>query len=126
MLVRAALNFTMLMAALMAFTAASAAPQQLDCSLTDTGNVQTSTQSQLIIVMFDEDAKNIKAQEGGRNYIFSDVSISNVSMSGKADQVSLGIDRSTLSIVWQQYETDKVVTVYGQCRRGGQSVPTAH
>lgn len=116
MLVRAVLDFTVLMAALTGFATASAAPQQLDCMLTDTSNIQTPGESQPFIVTFDEDANNIKAQEGGRNYILSDVSISNVSMSGKADNVSLGIDRSTLSIVWQQYETDKVVTVYGQCR----------
>ena len=95
---------------------ASAAPQQLDCVLTDT-DAQPGSESRQIVIVFDEDAKTVKAQDGSQSYSFSSVSISNVSISGNVDSVSLGIDRSSLGIVWQQYGADKVVTEFGQCRR---------
>jgi len=101
---------------------ASAAPQQLDCVLTDTG-AQPGSENQSIVVIFDDAAKTLKAQEGSQSYSFSTVSISNVSISGEEDSVSLGIDRSSLGIVWQRYGADKVVTEFGQCRRNDR--PTA-
>jgi len=57
----------------------------------------------------------LTAEEGSRVYSFMKVSISNVAINGQAEGVSLGIDRSSLGIVWQQYEADKVRTEYGHC-----------
>ena len=94
--------------------AAAAAPQQLDCVLTDTEGKRGS-ENRPIVVVFDEDAKTVTAKGGGNNYSFSKVFISNVSINGAADSVSLGLDRSSLGIVWQQYEADKVSTEFGQC-----------
>lgn len=37
----------------------------------------------------------------------------------------VGIDRSSLGIVWQQYGVDKVVTEYGQCWRNDHPAGTA-
>jgi hypothetical protein len=48
--------------------------------------------------------------------IFSKVTITYIAISGQTDDVSLGIDRSSLGIVWQQYVADKVDTEYGHCR----------
>jgi hypothetical protein len=98
---------------------ASAAPSQLNCVLTNTGT-QAGSQNQTIVVTFDADAKTLTAQEGTQSYGFSNVSISNVSISGAINSVSLGIDRSSLGFVWQQYEADKAVTEFGQCQ------PTSH
>ena len=94
--------------------AASAAPQQLDCVLTDTEG-KPGSENRPIVVVFDEDAKTLTAKEGGNSYSFSKVSISNVSINGAVDSVSLGIDRSSFGIVWQQYGADKVSTEYGRC-----------
>jgi hypothetical protein len=94
---------------------AAAAPQQLDCVLTDT-EAHPQSENRPIVVVFDQDKRTLTAQEGGRAYSFMKVSISNVSMNGQAGSVSLGIDRSSLGIVWQQYEADKVHTEYGHCR----------
>jgi hypothetical protein len=55
---------------------ASAAPQTLDCVLTNPGN-QVSGQS--IVVTFDEIGKTMKAQRRTESYSFTDVSISNIS-----------------------------------------------
>ena len=94
--------------------AASAAPQQLDCVLTDTeGN--PGSENRPIVVVFDEDAKTLTAKGGGNSYSFSKVSISNVSITGAVDSVSLGVDRSSFGIVWQQYGADKVSTEFGRC-----------
>ncbi len=65
---------------------------------------------------FDEDNKSLTAEEGGRSYSFTKVTISYIAISGHADDVSLGIDRSSLGIVWQRYGTDKVTSEFGRCQ----------
>jgi hypothetical protein len=84
--------------------------RQLDCVLTDT-EAKPGSESRPIVIVFDEDAKTLTAKEG--DHIYS--SISQVSINGLDDNVSLGIDRSALGIVWQQYEMDQVRTEYGKC-----------
>jgi hypothetical protein len=101
-------------------TGAAAAPQKLDCVLTDT---KPGSESRAVAVVFDEDRKTLSAEEGGRSYSFSKVTITYISISGHADGVSIGIDRSSLGIVWQQYGADKVRTEYGHCKRAGDSAP---
>jgi hypothetical protein len=95
---------------------ASAAAQQFDCVLTDTAD-QLSSENRSIVVVFDESAKTLKVQDGSQNYSFNNVSISNIAISGDVDSVSVGIDRSSLGIVWQQYAANKVVTELGHCRQ---------
>jgi hypothetical protein len=97
-------------------TAASAAPQQLDCVLTDK-EASPASESRPVVVVFDEDAKTVTAEAGGQTYGLEKVSISNISINGAADSISLGIDRSSFGIVWQQYGADKVSSEYGQCRQ---------
>lgn len=101
---------------LVAWIEPSAAAQQLDCVLTDTAE-QLGSENRTIVVVFDESAKTLKAQDGSQNYSFSNVSISNIAISGDVNSVSVGIDRSSLGIVWQHYATDKVVTEFGHCRQ---------
>jgi hypothetical protein len=112
--IRAAMIVSALATALVWNAAAFAAPQQLDCVLTDTED-KPGSENRPIVVVFDVDAKTVTAKDGANSYSFSKVSISNVSIDGAADSVSLGIDRSSFGIVWQQYGTDKVTTEYGQC-----------
>jgi hypothetical protein len=112
-----AAGITAAVLALLAWTGhGSAASQQFNCVLTDNG-AQGSSASQPVVVVFDEDAKTLQAQTASQNYSFGNVSISNVSISGDIGAVSLGIDRSSLGMVWQQYGADKVVTEYGQCQQ---------
>jgi len=101
---------------LVAWIEASAGAQQLDCVLTDTAE-QLGAENRALVIMFDESAKTLKAQDGNQNYSFSNVSISNIAISGDVNSVSVGIDRSSLGIVWQHYATDKVVTEFGHCRQ---------
>ena len=95
--------------------AASAAPQQLNCVLTDK-EAQPGSEKRPIVVVFDQDAKTLTAKDGDHTFSFSKISISNVAVSGVDDTVSLGIDQSSLGIVWQQYATDKVTTEFGRCQ----------
>ena len=94
--------------------AASAAPRRLDCVLTDQ-EASPASENRPVVVVFDEDAMTVTAEAGGQTYSLEKVSISNISINGAADSVSLGIDRSSFGIVWQQYGADKVSTEYGQC-----------
>jgi hypothetical protein len=94
---------------------ASAEPQKLNCILTDT-ETQPGSENRPIVVVFDEGAKTLSAKDGDHSYSFSKISISNVSINGLDDTVSLGIDRSSFGIVWQQYGADKLTTEFGHCR----------
>jgi len=93
----------------------AAASQELKCVLTDT-LARPASQSRRVTVVFDEDNKTLTADVDGQHYKFSKVTITYIAISGQADDVSLGIDRSSLGIVWQQYMADKVNTEYGHCR----------
>lgn len=109
-----AIRFPLAFAALVSASAALAAPQQLNCVLTDT-EAKPQSENRPIVVVFDPEAKTVTAKEGARSYGFTRVSISNVSINGHADDVSLGIDRSSLGIVWQKYGADKVHAEFGRC-----------
>jgi len=92
-----------------------AAPRQLSCVLTDTEG-HPASENRPITVVFDDAAKTLTAKDGDRIYTFTKVSISNVTISGRDDSVSVGIDRSSFGIVWQQYAANQVTTEYGRCR----------
>jgi hypothetical protein len=101
---------------------ASAQPQQLNCVLTDT-EAKPGSESRPIVVVLDEGAKTLSAKDGDQSYSFTTISISNVAINGTNDSISLGIDRSSLGIVWQQYAADKVTTEFGHCQPGIVSPP---
>lgn len=103
---------------------ASAATQQLDCVLTDIGT-QPGSENRPIPVVFDEAANTLSAQDDTRKLQFASVSISNVAISGATDNVSIGIDRSSLGVVWQRYGSTGAVTEYGKCRRSGKPATVA-
>lgn len=110
--------------AIAAVRTASAAPQQLNCVLTDTAD-HLASENRPVIVIFDDAAKTLSAQAGGQNYNFDSVSISNIAISGNIVSNSVGIDRSSFGIVWQQYGADKVTTEFGRCRRGDEAAAAA-
>jgi hypothetical protein len=97
---------------------ASAEPRQLNCVLTDT-EAKPGSESRTIIVVFDENAKTMTAKDGDKSYSFNKVSISSVAINGGNDSITLGIDLSSLGIVWQQYAADKVTTEFGHCQPTG-------
>jgi hypothetical protein len=96
----------------------SAAPQQLNCVL---ASGLPAAQNQPIVVVFDDNANTLRAQSGARTYSFTDVSISNVAISGSVGAISLGIDRSSLGMVWQQYAPEQATIEFGKCQEGTNS-----
>jgi len=103
---------------------AVASPQRLDCVLTDTPG-QPASESRTVVIVFDETANSLAAQVAGQNYNFTTVSISNVSISAQYDDISLGLDRSGLGLVWQKYGT-AVSTEYGKCQRNAAPAAEVH
>ncbi len=99
---------------------ASAAQQRLECVLTDIP-ARLGAENRPIVVSFDEGGKSLQALVGSQSYSFSQVSISTVSISGQSADVSVGIDRSSLGIVWQQYGPGQPVIEFGHCRAAGSS-----
>jgi hypothetical protein len=97
--------------------AAHAALQQLNCTLTDT-TAQLGSENHPVVVTFDAAAKTLKAQDGDRSYSFRNVSISNVAISGDIEGASIGIDRSSLGLVWQHYGADQTIQ-FGRCQPPG-------
>jgi len=115
-----------LVIAILLWSASAVASQQrLDCVLTDTIG-QPGSESRAIAIVFDEAANTLAVQAADNNYNFTTVSISNVSISAQYDDISLGLDRSSLGLVWQQYATDQVSTEYGKCRRSAIPAAGAH
>jgi len=93
---------------------ALAAPQQLDCILTDT-KAKPGSENRPVAVIFDEDAKTLTAKAGDRSYSFAKVIMTYIAISGQTDDASVGVDRSALGIVWQQYAAGTVTTEFGHC-----------
>lgn len=91
--------------------------QRFNCALTDT-TAKPGSESRPIIVILDNATNSLEAEEGGQTRIFRNVSVSSVAISGNADDVSLGIDRSSLGIVFQDYgAAGKAVAIeFGRCQ----------
>lgn len=67
-------------------------------------------------VTFDEGTKALNVTDRERTYSFATVSISSVTINGLGHSVSIGIDRSSLGVVWQQYLQDTIKTEFGLCQ----------
>jgi hypothetical protein len=122
---KAALTCTTWLLAQAIAAAASAAPQQLACAVTAASG-QPASQSQSILIVFDDAAKTLQATMGTQNYKFNNVSVSNIAISGDAADISIGIDRSSLGLVWQQYGANTSTIAYGQCHPIAASPATAN
>ena len=104
---------------------AAAAPQVLDCILADietkSGGTkfesQVAAEKRAIIVTFDEQKGELTVREGETVATLRNVTITQTSMNGAADGISLGIDRSSWRIVFQTYGQDSVRNEFGVCNR---------
>jgi hypothetical protein len=108
---------------LVSFGTLKATPQELDCILTDveTKSEETKFDSQVavekraIVVIFDEQQGSLNLRLGTANKSLQDVTITPTSMNGAADDISLGIDRSSWRIVFQTYGPNSVRNEFGIC-----------
>jgi hypothetical protein len=111
-------------AAVLTAGAAFAAPQRLECTLTDM-DTQSGVEQRSIALMFDDAAATMTLEEGGRTRDLTDVSISTTSMSGSDANMTIGVSRSSLRVVLQTYQKNSVQNEYGVCSIEGQEAPSA-
>jgi len=101
---------------------AFAAPMRLECVLTNAGADDKET-TRTILVVFDAEMNTLISYQDARPREFADVTISTVSINGSTDDMSIGIDRSSWSIVVQTYSQDRVSGEVGTCRPTAVSRP---
>ena len=101
---------------------AFAAPMRLECVLTNAG-ADDKEMTRTILVVFDAEMNTLISYQGARPREFADVTISTVSINGSTDDMSIGIDRSSWSIVVQTYSQDRVSGEFGTCRPAAMSRP---
>lgn len=110
--------------------AAIAAPQRLDCSLTvletKAGSKQdVGAENRSIAVVFDDVAKTISVTQDGNSRALTHVTMTQMTMNGYVNDMSLGIDVSSWKIVLQTYmpEPDSMRVEYEVCRLSAKPPP---
>ncbi len=101
----------------------AAAPQRLDCVLTDIEikssgakfDSQVGAEKRTVAVTFDDDSKKLAVNQRGIETPLKNVAISQTSMTGAGDNFSLGIDRSSWRIVFQTYGQGTARNEFGDC-----------
>ncbi len=109
--------------AILAPKAISAAPQTLDCILTDVEikssgakfESQVGSEKRSIAVFFDDDAKTLAIKQDGIDTPLRNVAISQTSITGAGTKISLGVDRSSWRIVFQTYGQGSTRNEFGEC-----------
>jgi hypothetical protein len=101
---------------------ALATPARLECTMTSAGADGKDTMHTIFIV-FDAELNTLVLYQGAQRREFADVMISTVSINGATDDVSIGIDRSSSSIVVQTYSQDHVSGEFGGCRPAAMPKP---
>jgi hypothetical protein len=103
-------------AALLLLSPASAiaAPKRFDCTLVTMetketkalGSVHVDSENRLITVVFDAQAEALTVYQNGSAQTFDHVSITEGNVNGFTRDFSLGIELSSLTIVFQTYKTN--------------------
>ncbi len=99
------------------------APQTLDCVLTDIEtksagvkfDSEVAAEKRSIAVIFDDDAKTLAMKGDSSQIPLKNVAISQTSMTGASDIISLGIDRSSWHIVFQTFGQGTTRNEFGEC-----------
>jgi hypothetical protein len=117
-----------LAAVLIAMSPASAAPRRLDCSLTVLETkagpkLDVAAEKRAIIVVFDEQAKALTVRQDGGARALGNVTMTQSSMTGYVDEMSLGVDPSSWSVVLQTYKPDSMDVEFGACALSAQPPP---
>jgi hypothetical protein len=113
---------------LLSSAAAAAAPKRLDCSLTKLetragGNFDVKAESRSITVVFDDAAKTLTVYQDDSGRALNQVTMTQISMNGYVDEMSLGIDLSSWSIVLQTYKPNSITSEFGACSQSAKPPP---
>jgi len=96
--------------------AAFAKPVRLDCMLTGAGGQGKETTTRQIGIVFDTEVNKLDFYDGAQRRELAQVTISTISIDGYTDDLSIGIDRSSWSIVVQTYASGHVHAEFGVCK----------
>ena len=108
--------------------AALAEPNRLTCELTrvqiKTGaNFEAAAESKLFAITFDEDAKTLAVERDSKTLPLDHVTMTPITMTGYIDDLSLGVDRSSWSVVLQTYRMNSIRSEFGTCSQGAKPPP---
>jgi len=90
-----------------------AAPIRLHCVLSSSS---ADTKPGEIDVTFDVENNSLTVDRGAQHSVLSHVTISTISIDGYTQAMSVGIDRSSWSIVVQTYTQDPPTAEFGVCK----------
>ena len=107
---------------------AVAAPKRLDCSLitheTRIGpNLAFERENRPVTVVFDAETELLAVYHDGSKRALSHVTITRISMNGYVDEMSLGIDMASWSIVLQAYKPEVTIAEFGVCSQSTEPLP---
>ncbi|HTV33828.1 MAG TPA: hypothetical protein VME69_12125 [Methylocella sp.] len=89
---------------------------RLECTLTAAGGEGKEMTTRQIGIVFDTEANKLDFYDGAQRRELAQVTISTISIDGYTDDLSVGIDRSSWSIVVQTYAPDHVHAEFGVCK----------
>lgn len=96
-----------------------AAPVRLHCVLS---SPVTAARPNEITIAFDAERNSLSVDRGQQHFDLGHVTISTISVDGYTQAMSIGIDRSSWSIVVQTYSQTPSIAEFGVCK---QSPPSA-
>jgi hypothetical protein len=126
--VKKILNGFAVLISLLSADHAIAATTRLDCSLTELETKEGTktdfkTESRIITVIVDEDAKMITVDQDGVEQRLKHVTITQTALNGYNEELSLGIDASSGGVVLQTYKPVSMIAEFGVCRHGTKQLP---
>lgn len=107
-----------------------AAPQRLDCKLTEidakTGqNYDSHTENRSISIVYDEQANTLAVYQNAQAQPLNNVTFSVSAIDGYVKGMSLGLDRSDNYVTFQTYNPDTTLIETGTCSPSSQALPAA-
>jgi len=91
-----------------------AAPIRVHCVLSSTGAADAKPSE--IDIVFDVESNSLTVDRGTQHIALSHVTISTISIDGYTQAMSIGIDRSSWSVVVQTYSQGPPTAEFGTCK----------
>ena len=108
--------------------AALAEPTRLECTLsrlqTKSGqNFESAVENRSLSVTYDEEGRSLKVDRDGKTYSLGHITMTPISITGYVDDISLGVDRSSWSVVLQTFGSSSTTSEFGTCGKSTKSSP---
>lgn len=119
-------------AVLLSPVSASASTESFQCMLAEEENItadsqfSTNTEKRLIQIQVDEAARRISIYQDGKPHALGNVTITQIAMTGYTDKLSVGLQKSSLNVVLQTYEPNRIKAEFGSCRNTKSDTSSIH